>query len=108
MQMMLFLGITVAVVRALRQGDWMIGGVLAALALSAVICPLADAAVSRRAEFTADRFAADHGLARELAAALRALNDASGAAPGWSRRLLASHLSTELRISALLTVSAGS
>jgi hypothetical protein len=44
-------------------------GVLAALALSAVIVPLADAAVSGRAELGADRFAADYGLAGELAAA---------------------------------------
>ena len=55
--------------RALQQGYWMARGVLAALALSAVIVPLADAAVSRRAELGADRFAADHGLAGELAAA---------------------------------------
>jgi hypothetical protein len=40
--------------------------------------------------------------------ALRALNTVSSAAPGWSRRLLAPHASPELRISALLTVSAGS
>jgi STE24 endopeptidase len=46
MQMMLFLGITVALVRALHHGYWMVGGVLAALALSTVICPLADAAVA--------------------------------------------------------------
>ena len=55
--------------RALQQGYWMARGVPAALALSAVIVPLADAAVSRPAELGADRFAADHGLAGELAAA---------------------------------------
>jgi STE24 endopeptidase len=55
--------LTVAVTRALLQGQWMVGGVLAVLGLAAVLCPLADAAVSRRSEFAADRFAADHGLA---------------------------------------------
>ncbi|WP_164701978.1 hypothetical protein [Modestobacter sp. KNN46-3] len=55
-------GITVAVVRVVQQGQWMVGGVLGALALFAVICPLADATVCRRAEFAADRFAADHGI----------------------------------------------
>jgi hypothetical protein len=57
MQTTLFLGITVAVGCALHQDDWMVGGVLAGLALSAVIRPLADAAVVRRAEFAARRFA---------------------------------------------------
>jgi STE24 endopeptidase len=54
----MFFGIAVAVVRALHQGQGMVGGVLGALALLAVICPLADALVCRRAEFAADRFAA--------------------------------------------------
>jgi hypothetical protein len=73
-------GLAVAVTRALRQGQWMVGGVLAFVGLAAVLCPLADAPISRRAEmaadlFAADLFAADHGLASELAAALQALND---------------------------------
>ncbi|WP_175484081.1 M48 family metalloprotease [Modestobacter sp. DSM 44400] len=96
-------GIAVAGVRAMQQGHWMVGGVLGALALLAVICPLADAAVCRRAEFAADRFTADHGLGPELATALRTLNDGSNAAAGWSRRLLAPHPTPERRISALLT-----
>jgi STE24 endopeptidase len=71
-------GLAVAVTRALHQGQWMVGGVLAFVGLAAVLCPLADAAISRRAEFAADRFAADHGLALELAGALQAMDD------GWS------------------------
>jgi Zn-dependent protease with chaperone function len=83
-------GLAVAVTRALFQGQWMVGGVLAFVGLAAVFCPLADAAISRRSEFAADRFAADHGLARELAAALHAMDGGWSVAAGWSRRLLAS------------------
>ena len=69
---------------------------------SAVLCPPVSAAVSRQAEFAADRFAATHGLALELAAALHATHDADRAASGWSRRLLAFHPTSEQRICALL------
>jgi hypothetical protein len=44
--------------------------------------------ISRQAELAADRFATDHGLALELATALRALDDGRTAACGWSWRLL--------------------
>ncbi len=86
----------------------MVGGVLAFVGLAAVLCPLADAAVSRRSEFAADRFAADHGLACELAAALHALDDGRRGACGWSRRLLASHPTAEQRIRALLAATGSS
>ena len=97
--------LTVAVTRALLQGQWMVGGVLAVLGVAAVLCPLADAAVSRRSEFAADRFAADHGLALELVAALHAMDDGRRGACGWSRRLLASHPTSEQRIRALLAAT---
>ena len=97
-------GLTLAVARALYQGLWVVGGVLALVGLAAVLCPLADAAISRRSEFAADRFAADHGLALDSAAAVHALNDGS-AACGWSRRLLASHPTPDRRISAILTTT---
>jgi STE24 endopeptidase len=97
-------GLTLAMARALNQGQWVVGGVLALVGLAAVLCPTVDAAISRRSEFAADRFAADHGLARELAAALHALDDGS-AACGWSRRLLASHPPPDRRISAILTTT---
>jgi STE24 endopeptidase len=99
-----FFGVAVAVVRDLQRGILDGRGVLAALALSAVICQVADAAVSRRAQFAADLFAADRGLAIELARALRALHGPSNPTYGWSRRLHRTHPTPENRISALLTV----
>jgi STE24 endopeptidase len=96
-------GVAVAVIHALQQGQWMVGGVLAFVGLAAVLCPAVDAAISRQGEFAADRFAADHGLALELAAALNTMDDACRAASaGWPRQLLASHPSSEQRIRALL------
>ncbi|NEK95254.1 M48 family metalloprotease [Modestobacter muralis] len=61
----------IAVAQAALQGRWLAGGVVGAVAVYAVICPLADAWTCRRAEFAADRFAADHGGAHELASAPR-------------------------------------
>ena len=43
-------GLAVAVIRALQQGQWMAGGVLVVAGLTAVFVPLANAAISRRAE----------------------------------------------------------
>ncbi|MGR7026185.1 M48 family metalloprotease [Geodermatophilus sp. URMC 62] len=100
--------LAMAVTRALLQGQWMVGGVLAFVGLAEVLCPLADAAISRRSEFAADRFAADHGLGLELAAALHAMHDGLRVAAGWSRRPLASHPSPEQRIRALLAATAAS
>lgn len=100
--MVMVAGMTVAETRALQQGQWMIGGVLLFVGLSAALCPLASAAVSRQAEFAADRFAGTHGLALELAAALRATDVEGCAASAWPRRLLASHPASEQRIRALL------
>ena len=100
--------LTVAVMRALQQGQWMVGGVLAFVGLAAVLCPLADAAISRQSEFAADRFAADHGLALELAAALHAMDDGRSAACGWPRRLLASHPTSDQRIHELLAATGSS
>jgi STE24 endopeptidase len=100
-------GLAVAVARALQQGQWMVGGVLGFVGLAAVLCPVADAAISRRSEFAADRFAADHGLALELAATLGAMDDGRSVAAGWSRRLLASHPTSEQRTRALLAGAPG-
>ena len=47
-------GLAVAVIRALQQGRWMAGGVLVAVGLTAVLVPLANAAISRRSEYAAD------------------------------------------------------
>jgi STE24 endopeptidase len=96
-------GLAVAVTHAVRQGQWTVGGVLASIGVAAVLCPVADAAISRRSEFAADRFAADHGFALELAAALRAMDGGQSAAAGWPQRLLASHPVPDQRVSAILT-----
>jgi STE24 endopeptidase len=97
-------GLAVAATRAAQQGQWMVGGVLVFVGLAAVLCPLADAVISRRVEYAADRFAADCGLASELAAALRVLNDGDRAPCGWLR-LLSSHPTSEQRIRALQTAT---
>jgi Zn-dependent protease with chaperone function len=76
-------------------------GVLLFVGLSAVLCPLASAGVSRQAEFAADRYAATRGLALELAAALHATDDAV-VRPRDARRLGESHPTSEQRIRALL------
>jgi STE24 endopeptidase len=96
-------GLAVAVTHALQQGHWEVGRVLAFVGMAAVLCPVADAAISRRSELAADRFAADHGLALDLAAALHALENDRSEPCGWSRRLLAAHPATDRRINALLT-----
>ncbi|CCH88509.1 membrane protein of unknown function; Putative peptidase domain [Modestobacter italicus] len=100
-------GVVVAVVRAVHEGRWLAGGVIAAIALIAVVCPLVDAWACRRAEFAADRFAADHGRADELAAALRALHGRSSTVSGLSGRLLATHPTADERITALGRVATG-
>lgn len=99
-------GLAVAEFRALQQGHWMAGGVLALVGLTAVLVPLANAAISRCSEYAADRFAAHHDLAVELAAALRVLDDGKRAHRGWSR-LLSTHPTGEQRIRALQTSTVG-
>lgn len=97
-------GLAAAAVRALQRGQWLAGGVLVVLGLMAVLVPLANAAISRRSEYAADRFAADHGLAVELVAALRVLVEGSPAPHGWSR-LWSTHPTCEQRIQALQTAT---
>jgi len=98
-------GVAVAVIHALQQGQWTVGGVLAFVGLAAGFCPLADAAISRHGEFAADRFAADHGLALDPASALQTMDDGRRAARGWSRRFLASHQTSAQRVRALLAAA---
>jgi STE24 endopeptidase len=92
--------VLVAVVQAIDRGQWLLAGVLAGVAMATVLTPLAHAVVSRRSEFAADGFAADHGLASPLASALRTL---AGDPPlaGQPRDLLASHPALGQRIDAL-------
>ncbi len=92
--------VVVAVVQAIDRGQWLVAGVLAGVAMATVLTPLAHAVISRRSEFAADGFAADHGLAAPLASALRTL---AGDRPLASqpRELLASHPAPGQRIDAL-------
>jgi STE24 endopeptidase len=99
-------GLAVAGFRALQQGRWMPGGVLVVVGLAAVLVPLANAAISRQSEYAADRFAAAHGLAIELTAALRVLNGGHRGPRGWSRLWL-THPTVEQRIKALQTAIIG-
>jgi STE24 endopeptidase len=98
-------GLAVAVTRALQQGQWKTGGVLLVVGLAAVLGPLANAAISRQSEYAADRFAADHGFAIELAAALGGLDGGGRVAAGWPQRLLATHPPLDRRITALSTAA---
>ena len=49
--------VLVAVVQAVQQGDVATALTLSSVALCAIVCPLADAAVCRRSEYAADRYA---------------------------------------------------
>lgn len=82
--------VLVAVVRAVDRHDWLTAAVLSGVTAVTVLAPPARAAICRRSELAADRFAADRGLAAPLTSALHAL---AGSAPASSRRrpLLASH-----------------
>ena len=93
-------------IHALRAGQWTVGGVLTLVGLAAVLCPVAPVAINRRSEFAADRFAADHGLARELAAALQVMDNGRRVVRGWASQLLVSHPPLEQRIDALLAARA--
>lgn len=95
-------GVIVAVVQAVQQRQWLIAGVLAGVAVLTVICPLVDAAASRRGELAADRFAAEHGLAVPLAAALRTLDGGRASSLGWARRAVAPHPDLDRRIDTLM------
>ena len=94
-------GVVVAVVQAVQQRQWTVALVLGGVALAAVACPLLDAAVSRRGEFTADRYAAAAGLGPELAAALQTLDRRGSRRRGWTARALAHHPDLDRRVAAL-------
>jgi ABC-type Co2+ transport system permease subunit len=78
-------GVVVAVVQAVQQRQWAVAALLSAVAVCAVVYPLVDAAVSRRCEYAADRYAAGVGLGPQLAAALPVLDGGSvvGCGCGW-------------------------
>ena len=94
-------GVVVAVVQAVQQRQWAVAVVLSAVAVCAVVCPLADAAVSRRSEYAADRYAADVGVRPQLAGALQVLVGKQRRRAGLVARLLSRHPEMGRRIEAL-------
>ncbi|MBN9618659.1 MAG: M48 family metalloprotease [Actinobacteria bacterium] len=91
-----------AVAQAVQQGQVAVAVVLSSLAVFGVLCPLADAAMSRRDEFAADRYAAAAGYGLALAAALRRVDDGSEhRRRRVLERALARHPSVEQRLDAL-------
>ena len=99
----------VAIGQAVRQGQVAVATVLIALAVFGVLCPLADAALSRRDEFAADRYAAAAGYGLALASALRRFDDGSEHRRlGIVERALARHPSIEQRLDALFELEMAS
>ncbi len=96
--------VAVAVVRGVQQliaqHQWAPALLLATIAAGAVVCPLADAALSRSSEYAADRYAADRGAGSQLAVALRAVERRPGRR-GWVAGALATHPGTDRRVEAL-------
>jgi len=90
-----------AVVQAIDQGQATVAVLLSTLVVCAVLCPLADAAISRRAEYTADRFATQHGTGPQLAAALARLDRSRGRRQSWTQAALNRHPNTARRIAAI-------
>jgi STE24 endopeptidase len=95
--------VLVAVVQAVQRADWVTASALCVLTACAVTVPLVDAAVSRRGEWAADRFAVSAGAGYQLACALTALYDGGGHhRMRLLDRLLARHPEADERIAALL------
>ena len=94
-------GVTVAVVQAVQQSHWSVAFVLCAVSLCVIACPIADAALARRSEHTADHYAGALGYGQQLASALRVLGDDSGRRETLTARVLHRHPSTSSRILAL-------
>ena len=97
--------VVVAVVQAEQQHNWPVVIVLGSLAVLGVLAPLANAAVSRRGERAADRFAVNAGAGHELACALTAMRS-HGRQTGFVRQLLARHPDEDERIEALRRAAA--
>jgi STE24 endopeptidase len=101
-------GVVVAIVQAGQAGQLSVALVLMGVTVAAVFCPVADAALSRRIEFAADRYANNAGVGRELAAALQILGSGHVRRPGLASRLLTRHPTTLQRIAALSRTSSDS
>jgi STE24 endopeptidase len=94
--------VVVAIIQAIGRHQWVVVIMLGTLAVCGLLCPLADAALSRRAELAADRFAAEAGYGPALAAVLRRLDDSDlHRRTGLIQWALARHPSTEQRLDRL-------
>jgi Zn-dependent protease with chaperone function len=91
----------VSIVQAGQRQQWMEALVLGSIALAAVVCPVADAAVGRRSEYTADRYAAGKGLGPQLATAPDLLDTRRERTARWMSRLLSGHPDVQRRTVAL-------
>jgi Zn-dependent protease with chaperone function len=96
-------GVIVAIAQAVLAGDWNVVLVLTGLTVGAVLCPVIDAALSRRSEFAADRYATAAGVAPELASSLQILDSGHLDRPGLVSQLLSRHPTTLRRIAELST-----
>jgi len=90
-----------AVVQAISQGQVAVAVLLSTLAVCAVLCPLADAAISRHSECAADRFATQHGVGLQLAAALARLDRGRDRRQTRTQAALNRHPNTGRRIAAI-------
>ncbi len=94
-------GVIRAVVQAISQGQVAVAVLLSTLAVCAVLCPLADAAISRHSEYAADWFATQHGVGPQLAAALARLDRGRDRRQTWTQAALNRHPNTGRRIAAI-------
>ena len=99
--MVIVAGIAVATEQAVQARHWSMALVLTGVTLAAVPSPVADAAMSRRSEFDADRYAAGAGVGPELASALQILGSDHGPRPNAATKLFTSHPTTLRRIAEL-------
>jgi len=90
-----------AVVQAISQGQAAVAVLLSTLAACAVLCPLADAAISRHSEYAADRFATQHGVGPQLAAVLALPGRGRGRRQSWTQAALNRHPNTGRRTAAI-------
>jgi STE24 endopeptidase len=95
-------GVLVAITQAVQQHHWTVAAVWGALSVLGVSAPVLDAAISRRTECVADRYAADAGAGFDLASALGAVRTDMGDG-GLLARLLAHHPDADQRITSLCT-----
>jgi len=94
-------GIAVATGQAVQAKQWSVALVLTGVTVAAVLCPVGDAALSRRSEFDADRYANTSGVGADLASALQILGSRHVRRPGLTSRLLTRHPTIRRRITEL-------